>query len=90
MEIQNNGIMYYIPQEPNETLEMLSARGWFISKKSPTTMSEFLQYNRLSLFWANVKFLNCKYSPKIMNQLDNENIKKPKTKNNKIIKHMFK
>lgn len=72
MEINNNGIIYNVQREPYETNEMLAARAWYISKKSPLTHSQFLEYNRLSLFWANVVFLKCTYPPKIMEQLKND------------------
>lgn len=72
MEIQNNGIIYKIEPQAYETHEMLSSRGWYISKKSPLTHSEFLIYNRLSLFWANVVFLGCTYSPLIMQKIIND------------------
>jgi hypothetical protein len=70
MEVQSNGIMYYIEKEANETPEMLSSRAWFIVTKSPLNMEEYMKHYRLSIFWVNVVFLGCKYSNKIMNQLD--------------------
>ena len=72
MEINNNGIIYKIEPQTRETNEMLTARGWYISKKSPMDHSQFLKYNRLSIFWANVIFLDCTYPPSIMKQFEND------------------
>lgn len=70
MEVQSNGIIYYVNKEVNETPEMLASRAWFIASKSPMNMEDYLRLYRLSIFKANVIFLGCKYPAKIMNQLD--------------------
>ena len=69
MEVQYNGLIYYIPRGVNETNEMLSARAWYIAKQSPKSLEEFSEYTYYSYYWVNVNMLGCTYSPEIMNKV---------------------
>jgi hypothetical protein len=84
MEVICNGIMYYINKEPTETNEMLAARAWFIAKKSPLTIEEFLSYQHLSLYWANVNFMGCVYPNPLMLKIQAD-LTPRKKKNKEII-----
>jgi len=84
MEINCNGIMYHINKEPTETNEMLAARAWYIAKKSPLTVEQFLSYQHLSLYWVNVVFLGCVYPNSVMMKIQNDLV--PKQKKYKINK----
>jgi hypothetical protein len=82
MEINCNGIMYCIDKQKTETNEMLAARAWFIAKKSPLTVEEFLSYQHLSLYWANVNFMGCVYPDSVMLKIQGDLTPRRK-KNNK-------
>ena len=72
MEVNCNGVIYNVSREPYESSDVLSARAWYIAKKCPMTLESFLHYQRLSLFWANIRFLGCRYPPKIMDLLQDD------------------
>lgn len=69
MNINCNGIIYHIPREPYENIDMLAARAWYITKKAPMNIEQYMKCYRLSIFWTNVKFLNCEYPPEIMKEI---------------------
>jgi len=61
MNIELNGINYFIKKRMDEPTIIFSNRCWFISKKEPKTNKEFINIEKASNIWANEKYLNCKY-----------------------------
>jgi hypothetical protein len=84
MEIEYQGIIYFIPKEPYEPLDKLSKRAWYIAKHKPQSHDELMSLYRQSFLWYNVNTLGCHYDESIMSHVTED---KPKPKSVKKYLH---
>ena len=69
MEVEYNGISYFIQQDLYECNDLYHKRIWFISKNKPKNKQELNELINYSLFWKNNKYYGCTYNTLIMNKL---------------------
>ena len=62
MEIEYNGISYFIQQDLYECNDLFYKRIWFISKNQPKNKQELNELINYSLFWKNIKYYGCIYN----------------------------
>jgi hypothetical protein len=69
MNIDINGISYFIKNKMNEPTHIFSDRCLYICKKKPLTHEEFLKIERYSNIWSNIKYLKCTYDEELQKKL---------------------
>lgn len=69
MEVEYNGISYFIQQDLYECNDLFYKRIWFISKNQPKNKQELNELINYSLFWKNIKYYGCIYNTEIMDKL---------------------
>ena len=69
MNIDIDGISYFIKNKVDEPTHIFSDRCLYICKKRPKTGKEFTDIERYSNIWANVKYLHCVYNSELMKRL---------------------
>ena len=62
--------IYVIDKIKYEPRERFIRRAWFVIKLLSLTDISYNDAIRISKLWANVKYLGCEYSEKIMNELN--------------------
>lgn len=67
--IQIGPKLYVFPRLPFETDRVYFARRNFINRYAPKTQKQFLDGTRLSMVWANIRFLGVSYAPEVNNEL---------------------
>ena len=70
MDVNFNGINYYIERNENESDLSLYNRILFIAKQEPKDEKELKNESKLSNIWVNSKLLGCEYSQKIQNLIN--------------------
>ena len=65
MDVNFNGINYYIERNENESDLSLYNRILFIAKQEPKNEKELKNESKFSNIWVNSKLLGCEYSQKI-------------------------
>lgn len=70
MDITNEGINYFIQRNEEESELSLFHRMIFISKQKPSNEDELKKETRYGNIWVNKKLLNCEYSEKIENIIE--------------------
>tara|TARA_B100001758_G_C18310506_1_gene557566 strand:- start:43 stop:276 length:234 start_codon:yes stop_codon:yes gene_type:complete len=69
MNVEKNGLIYFIKNEDDENMEMLSDRAWFIAHNTPKKPKDINLSKRLSIFYRNIKHLGVSYPPTIQNEI---------------------
>jgi hypothetical protein len=64
-----NGIVFKLPREINEPEDQYSFRKYWISYSKPKNKEQFEKAMTESFVARNIKFLNCKYSPDLMEKI---------------------
>ena len=67
MNIEYQGMTYFITQKENETKNALTERGWYIAKQLPMNDEEFKKNIKKSNIYTNIKKLNCRYNTNLEN-----------------------
>lgn len=67
--IQIGPKLYVFPRLPFETDRVYFARRNFLNKFAPKTQKQFADGTRLSMIWANIRFLGVTYAPEINQEL---------------------
>lgn len=67
--IQIGPKLYVFPRLPFETDRVYFARRNFLNKFAPKTQKQFMDGTRLSMIWANIRFLGVSYSPEVNKEL---------------------
>jgi hypothetical protein len=67
--VQIGSKIYLFPRLPYETDEIYFSRKTFVIKVAPKTEKKFIDTVRLSMIWANIKFLKCSYPSNVMTDL---------------------
>lgn len=61
---------YNFPRLPHETDEVYGARASFFMRRDLKTEKKYAEAIKLSMIWANVKFLGCVYQPDVMKSVE--------------------
>ena len=69
MNIEHNGISYFIEQKEMENKNSLIERSWYIVKNKPKNEEEYIKTIKKSYIFTNIKQLGCKYNSKLENNL---------------------
>ena len=69
MNIEYNGISYFIKQNENESKKSLIQRAWYIAKIKPLNNEEFNLSIKKSNIFSNIKNLECQYNINLENQV---------------------
>lgn len=69
--IQIGSKIYEFPRMHYETNESYHIRQNFFIKVGPKTQKEYMNTLNMSIVLANIKILNCKYSPEVIENLNN-------------------
>lgn len=69
MNIEHNGISYFIEQKEMENKNSLIERSWYIVKNKPKNKEEYIKTIKKSYIFTNINQLGCKYNSKLENNL---------------------
>jgi len=69
MDIEYNNNLYLITKDDDDNNKLLADRGWFISHSKPDNTKEFNKYNKMSIFYRNMKHKGMKYPTEINNTI---------------------
>ena len=69
MNIEYNGISYFIKQNENEFKKSFIKRAWYIAKTKPINDAEFNLSIKKSNIYSNIKNLECQYNINLENQV---------------------
>lgn len=64
-----DGGFYVIEQMKFEAREKFMERVWYILNRFSNLDESFDESVKLSIFWSNVRYLNCKYNDDIMEKI---------------------
>ena len=70
MDVNFNGINYYIERNENESDLSMYNRILFIAKQEPKNEKELKNESKFSNIWVNSKLLGCEYSQKIQSLIN--------------------
>ena len=65
MNIDYNGISYFINKEEMENKNSLIDRSWYIVKLKPTNSDNFKKIQKKSRIYNNIKNIGCRYNKKL-------------------------
>lgn len=68
--IQIGSKVYLFPRLPNEIDEVYYGRMRFLKKHAPKTEKKYIQVLKLSMIWANAKYLGCSYPSSLMKEIE--------------------
>ena len=71
MEFAKNGISIILNKNKHEADDIFFERGWFIVSQPKDQLNNFSELIKYSDIWINYKFLNCKYSKELTNNVIN-------------------
>tara|TARA_Y200000002_G_C22622547_1_gene638839 strand:- start:39 stop:248 length:210 start_codon:yes stop_codon:yes gene_type:complete len=69
MNIEHNGISYFIEQKEMENKNSLIERSWYIVNNYPKNEDEYIKTVKKSHIFTNINQLGCKYNSKLENKL---------------------
>lgn len=65
MNIDYNGISYFVNKDEMETKNSLIDRTWYIAKFKPSNSEDFKKIQKKSKLFNNIKNLGCRYNKKL-------------------------
>ena len=69
MNIEYNGKIYNFLKEKGMTNKQFYEKSWYIAKSEPKNKDEYQKYDKMANIYINKKFLKCKYSNSLEQEL---------------------